>query len=388
MKKMCCIAAVMAAGMIVGQARADAPLAGYAPAQREQTVALPLYLVAAQETVRPQYAFMPMPVDQVVQNMTFSMPAVMTSGAGIVGGALGGALANAMMRAEAIAMARESWQWANQGQCRIDVRRALEPALLQALEQAGMPAPQQHIVLEDSDLDSHFDPAKAHHRITHSTSMTPGMTAMLTTVRLEGWSDQERSRQQADWVNVLQVLSTPMWLDAKQAHDTDYLKQQLDHWYAGTGNAARIAQVNAAGRNADPALRRQAVSLQRSYDIRLRRINRKDWTPYAAGMARALGWGSNDCALMERAVQENAREAGRLLVLAYAGQLPQEGVMEQAPVAGQEPGPVLTASVMYRADQPRHLLQLAPSVHLSQQAAGGIPVVHHHTVLDADELTP
>lgn len=381
-------AALLAAGCMVSVVQAAAPVRGYDPVKDDGIETLPLYMVALQETVRPQYGYLGLSPELVTQSFIINPVPGISPAAGIVGGALGGALANAMVRAEAIAMARESWQWANQGQCRIDVRRALEPALLQALQQVGMPAPQQHIVLEDSDLDSHFDPAKAHHRITHSTSMTPGMTAMLTTVRLEGWSDQERSRQQADWVNVLQVLSTPMWLDAKQAHDTDYLKQQLDHWYAGTGNAARIAQVNAAGRNADPALRRQAVSLQRSYDIRLRRINRKDWTPYAAGMARALGWGSNDCALMERAVQENAREAGRLLVLAYAGQLPQEGVMEQAPVAGQEAGPVLTASVMYRADQPRHLLQLAPSVHLSQQAAGGIPVVHHHTVLDADDLTP
>ena len=381
-------AALLAAGCMVSVVQAAAPVRGYDPVKDDGIQTLPLYMVALQETVRPQYGYLGLSPELVTQSFIINPVPGISPAAGIVGGALGGALANAMVRAEAMAIARENWQWANNGQCRIDTRDPLEPALVQALQQVGMPAPRQHVVLEGGKLEDHFDPTLAHQLISHSSSLTPDMTALLTTVRVEGWSDKARSRHQADWVNVLQVLSTPMWLDGKQAHDTDYLKQQLDQWYAGTGNAARIGQINAAGRNADPAMRRQAVSLQRSYDTRLRRITRKEWTPYAAGMTRALGWGSNDCALMTRALQENAREAARLLALAYTGKMPQEGVMEEAPVAGQGAEQVLTASVMYRADQPRHLLPLAPSVHLSQQAAGGIPVVHHHTVLDADDLTP
>lgn len=381
-------AALLVAGCVVSVAQAAEPVRGYDPIKDAGAGALPLYLVALQETVRPQYGYLGLSPELVTQSFIINPMPGISPAAGIVGGALGGALANAMARAEAMALARENWQWVNNGQCRIDARAPLEPALVQALQQAGMPAPQQRVVLEGGKLEDHFDPDLAHQLVSHSSSLTPDMTALLTTVRVEGWSDKTRRGHKADWVNVLQVLSTPMWLDGKQAHDTDYLKQQLEQWYAGTGNAARIGQVNAAGRNADPAMRRQAVSLQRSYDARLRRVTRKNWTPYAAGMTRALGWGSNDCALLERALRENAQEAARLLALAYAGQLPQEGVTEDAPVTGQGAEQVLTVSVMYRPDQPRHLLQLAPSVHLSQQAAGGISVVHHHTVLDADDLTP
>ena len=242
-------AALLAAGCMVSVVQAAAPVRGYDPVKDDGIQTLPLYMVALQETVRPQYGYLGLSPELVTQSFIINPVPGISPAAGIVGGALGGALANAMVRAEAMAIARENWQWANNGQCRIDTRDPLEPALVQALQQVGMPAPRQHVVLEGGKLEDHFDPTLAHQLISHSSSLTPDMTALLTTVRVEGWSDKARSRHQADWVNVLQVLSTPMWLDGKQAHDTDYLKQQLDHWYAGTGNAATFVDNDCDANN-------------------------------------------------------------------------------------------------------------------------------------------
>ena len=142
----------------MGETHAGEPVMGYQTALHEQTAALPLYLVAEQESVRPQYLYARVDTASIVDSYRFSMPAVMSSGAGIVGGALGGAIAEAMIRAEAISAARDGWQWANHGTCRLDVRSAMEPSLLAALAESGLPSPTQHVLLEDTGLATHFDP--------------------------------------------------------------------------------------------------------------------------------------------------------------------------------------------------------------------------------------
>lgn len=364
------------------QAEAKDDVAGYTPEMQPQAAALPLYLIAQQETVRPQYAYLPLAPNSVIDAHTLGLG----FGPTVVGGVVAGVLVNAMARAESIALARDNWQWLNNGQCRIDTRTHVEPALVQALATAGMPAASAHVLLEDDKLQEHYDPEKAHLRVSHSSSMTPDLVSLLTTVRVEGWADKGSGRHKPEWANVLQVLSTPMWLQDKQDHDSAYLKQQLDQWYAGTGNPARIAQVNAAGRNADPALRRQASGLQTTYSARLRRITRDGWNPYAMGMMRALSWGQEDCAPIERALQDNAAEVARLLGLLYAGQLPVTGQVLEAPASGQEARVMVTPSVALRYEQPRELVELAPSVHLSAQQGGVTSVMYHHTVVSAEDL--
>ena len=133
-------AALLVAGCVVSVAQAAEPVRGYDPIKDAGAGALPLYLVALQETVRPQYGYLGLSPELVTQSFIINPMPGISPAAGIVGGALGGALANAMARAEAMALARENWQWVNNGQCRIDARAPLEPALVQALQQAYLDA--------------------------------------------------------------------------------------------------------------------------------------------------------------------------------------------------------------------------------------------------------
>ena len=83
-------AALLAAGCMVSVVQAAAPVRGYDPVKDDGIQTLPLYMVALQETVRPQYGYLGLSPELVTQSFIINPVPGISPAAGIVGGALGG----------------------------------------------------------------------------------------------------------------------------------------------------------------------------------------------------------------------------------------------------------------------------------------------------------
>lgn len=362
---------------------------GYVASDLASAQASALFIVSSQAVVRPQVAYNPMPSPIVTSGSNYpGLSNLGTMGVDVASGLVAGALLNAAAREEAMSQATRNWAWLRTGQCTTDADAPMRAALQQALLQAGITNTAQNAVLETRDLDEVVTSTGQRLVILHSTSFTPELSSVQTTLQVSAWAPSaqaRRSQEKPVWQNILVVSSAPMSLPAKTEQDKAVLLAALDQAYADSGNQARVLRVNAAKHNADPNERRVAVTALREHTALVRYARQQNWTGGIDAMRRALFWGDDHCALVDQAVQDNATEAGRLLQVMFAEQLPAEGEVVSAPAVvaqsqDQQQG------MIYPRSEPRELEALK-GYHLSRLAGTLVSTAFSYRVLEAEEGT-
>ena len=304
-------------------------------------------------------------------------------GINVAAGLLATAIANGQEKANATMAAQAAWRWLQAGKCNGDADAPVRSALEATLHQAGIHNAVQTGVLEGHELADVVTTAGPRLVLQHSTSFTPDLGYVLTTVLVAGYGN--KAGDKPDWRNVLMVASAPMNLHAKTTQDTAVLVDGIEQAYADSGNEARIGRVNAAGHSADRRERQRAADTLRTYQNQLREAKRADWRPGMAVARRGLYWSDGQCAMIDQAVQDNATESARLLGLMLAGQLPEQGSTVAAPTfdaAASE----LPSGLQYARAAPREVEAMGTSHHLSRLVGASVPIGFFYRVLDLNDL--
>ena len=364
---------------------ASAPPPGYDAANAGAVQSLPVHIVARQATVRPQVAYAPMDMPTIINNAPYPGTSWgQTTGINVAAGLIAGLIINGSEYAAAKSAARERWNWLQAGKCTVDADTPVRAALEQALRQAGMAGEVQSHLLEKRDLDDVVNPGEERLVVQHSTSFTPDLGVVLTSVSIAAWpkSAEGGKGKSPAWQNMLMVASAPVNLPAKTDQDTQALLQVINQAYADSGNDERVEAVNKAGRGADIRQRNLAIDGLHHYQAQLRAAKRDKWIPETSAARRALFWTSAQCAPLQQAVQDNAEEMARLVGALYAGQLPTEGVAPAPALAAV--GEQWRQGLQYERESLREVEALAPSAHLSRLAGTGVLISYAYRVLDAE----
>lgn len=377
------VAMVMALTGMESAAAADPPPPGFVADDLAAGKTVPLYIVSKQASVRPQVAYLWGGIPNVYGGPYQGMTMAQSVGANLAGGLIAGVLVNAAERQAAEQAAEESWRWMQTGKCVADADAPVRTALAKALQQAGISTSAQTLVLEGRDLDEVITDKGERLVVQHSTSFTPDMQTVLTSVLVSGWGPQNadgKAQKRPRWQNLLMTASAPLALQAKTEQDTEVLLRVAQQAYVDSGNQARIAKVNAAGHGADKKERRLAVDTLRRHTRIQREAKQEDWENGIEPIRRAIYWTDNQCALVNQAVQDNAGEAARLLQAMLTEQLPSSSDVVNSPAftaSAEQP-----AGVLYEQSGPREVAAIGPSFHLSRLIGARVPTAYYDNVLD------
>ena len=372
------VAAMTAAVMVVGTATAGDEPAAYDPGRKAEVVALPLYLLAEQATLRPQVAYDRRPYSSgEAGNQQTMVPYQF----GLLPALAAVAVVHGTELADAKAQARQRLGWLQSNQCQLPLTATMDSALLPVLAQTGMVNPPATGVIEQQDLEDLVAIDQPRQVVQYTTSLNPEMDVLLTRIQVSAWhSASSRAKDEPDWRQVLLVASAPLNLPAKTAADQQALLQGLESDYQASGNAERIAAVNAAGRGADRRLRTLANDTLNTHRRLLRQAEKDVWSEDMQALRRVQHWSANDCALLRQAVDDNATEAARLLQAMYQGQLV-AGQSQPLPARSEVPA---AEGLLYPDDLGRELQWLDGKVALSQTAGMQVSTAYVYRVLEAD----
>lgn len=364
---------------------ADPPPPGFVADDLAVGKTTPLYVVSKQASVRPQIAYLWGGIPSVYGGPYQGMTMMQSVGVNLAGGLIAGALINAAEREAAEQAAEESWRWMQTGKCVADADAPVRTALESALQQAGINTPAQTLVLEGRDLDEVITDKGERLIVQHSTSFTPDMQTVLTSVLVSGWGPQNadgKAQKRPRWQNLLMTASAPLALQAKTEQDTAVLLRAAQQAYADSGNEARIAKVNAARQGADKTERRLALDTLRRHTRIQREAKQENWNEGIESMRRAIYWTDNQCALLNQAVQDNAAEAARLLQAMLSEQLPSSSDVVNSPAfTGSADQP---AGMIYERTGPREVAAIGASFHLSRLVGVRVPTAYFDNVLDGE----
>lgn len=320
------------------QAKAADVLPAFSDRDMEAARAVPLYLVSHQLTVRPQVAYRFLKTPSVIGGPYQGMNMAQSVGVNVAGALVANLLINASEAEVAVRQAEDSWRWLQAGKCTSDADAPVRNALQEALRQSNITTVAQTGVLERRDLEDVVTARGERLVLQYSTSFTPGLSAVLTSVVVTGWGPADakgKSQKSPRWANVLMSGSSPLILPAKTERDTALLLRTAEQAYADSGNSALIAKVNAAGHNADRQERQRAVDALRRHGRIMREAKEDEWTDATEPMRRAIYWTDDQCALQNQAVQDNAAEVGRLLKAMLSSELPDAKQIVEAPAFTQ-----------------------------------------------------
>lgn len=343
--------------------------------------AAPIFIVSKQATVRPQIAHGRLPTVVFTGAPYASLSFIEGMGVDMVGNVLGAALVNATEREAATTDAEEHWDWLQTGSCSGDADGPVRTALQGALQQAGANSPVNTGVLEDRKLEQLVSVDGGRVVVQHSTSFTPELMTVLTTVVVSAWLEGSgKTQKKPTWQNMLMVASAPLSLQAKTEQDSQVLLEAAETKYAQSGNEARILKVNAAGHGAHKADRQLAANTLRRHHRALRDAKDPDWAGNMESARRALFWSEGNCALLKQAVDDNALEAGRLVQSLLTNALPGEGQTVSAPsfaavAEDQKPG------LVYPRSAPRELEARTPQLHVSKLVGALVETGFFNSVL-------
>jgi len=376
------VAALAAAMLCAVPAQAKLPR-GFAEADAEQATGLPVHVVADRTTVRPQIAWPPVqvarPEDGLVAGHTVTPvtnPAL-AGGAGVLDVLIGNAVESGRLKGEARIAARRL----DAAQCRVQADVPITTALQATLEQIGWATRLQVHPSGPSAVDEVMEQEGPRLLVQHSTSLTPDLIWLVTTVTVKAWDGTGQGRNAPPaWQNTLYVASAPLPLLDKTPQDTEQLLAILDREYAESGNEQRIREVNAAGPTADRRLRQLAADTVREYKNRRRAASKPRWDGRTALMGRAVRWNSDDCALLRLALHDSVGEAARLLQSLREGTLPAVGEPEAAPLFH-----AFGDAYADGAPIPREVVAIAPMVHLSKPKGGPVLLAFVGSVLEEDD---
>lgn len=356
------------------EAVAADPVPGFSEGDLATAQTASLYIVSNQQNVRPQVAYRTGRSHFVFVDTYPGTSIAQGVGINVASGVIANLLINASEREAAVQNAEQGWRWLQAGKCTVDADTPVRNALQVALREAGITTVAQSGLLEGRELDEVVTATGPRLVLQHSSSFTPDLGTVLTSVIVSSWGPEDakgKAQESPDWVNLLMSASPPMVLQAKTDQDTALLLRAAEQAYADTGNNALIAKVNAAGHNADRIERLRAVDTLRSHNRIVREAKQQNWSEKTEPMRRAIYWTGDQCALQNQAVQDNATEVARLLQAMFAMQLPAAKEMGEAPAFTQD-GAEQALAPFYRRSGQREVEAVAASFHLSKMV--GVPV--------------
>lgn len=368
--------AALALSTPVRAAKSEPP--GYTPDRAAIAASLPLYVIATNTRVRPQVAYGYLGTPGVAYTGNYpGMSMGQTMGANMAGGLIAGALINGAMYVEAKSAARDYFAPVEAAGCALPVDAPVQAEIAAAANRSpwGSAVRAQLHGFDDGDVADVVPDVAARHVATVSTSLTPDLGGLVTTVQLAGHpSDPARANSARDpaWVDTLIVVSDRAAIPAKTPADTERMLREEAARYAASGAEALIAKVNGEGARASRADRRAAVDAVRLNRRNVREAKEPQWSPRTEALARATLWSQNDCARLRQAIAANAAEVGRLMDALYAQTLPTRlGADETATL----PEP----------DGVRNAVALPGGAYVSRVGGEGVTLGFRHMLLKADD---
>ncbi|ROU08916.1 hypothetical protein [Lysobacter enzymogenes] len=306
---------------------------GYRSERAEMAAQMPVYIVALNQRVRPQIDYPRMAGPTLYVPYPYSASAGLSSGqaamAGAVGGALGSALAEAMIYAEAKQRAAAAYAPVLGGHCDLTVDAPLQQTLRDAMARAPWGASVQPILVDGSDeaWEKQVPKDRPRQVFTVTSSLTPGLGALVTSVDLAAYAPQGESpgsswQKTPLWRDHLIVVSDVMALPPKTDADRARMVAHEDARYAESGDLAKVAKVAKDLYGAGRSERMHAAAADSLHKRNLKLARQADWSLLTEGPRRGELWIQDDCAPMRAAVRSANDELGRMLDDLYAQRLP------------------------------------------------------------------
>lgn len=303
---------------------------GYRPERAAMAAQMPVYIVVLNARVRPQMDYPRMAgatvyVPYDASGMSYGQMAAV----GVVGGVLSSVLAEAMIYAEAKQRATAAYAPVLKGRCDLVVDTLLQQTLREAMARAPWGANVQPILIDGSaeDWDKQIPKDRPRQVFTVTSSLTPGLGALLTSLDLAAYSpDGEASgtswQKKPLWRDQFIVVSDVMVLPAKTDADRARMAAQEDARYAESGDLAVVAKVAKDIYGAGKSERMRATAADRLHKSNLKLAREANWSLLTEGPRRGELWSQDDCAPMRAAVTAGNVELGRMLDDLYAQRLP------------------------------------------------------------------
>lgn len=307
---------------------AKPPVPGYSPLVDGAAGTTPVHIVATNTSVRPQLAFGYTPINAIYSAGGYpGMSMGQSVGVDVASGIIASALINGALYAEAKGNARDYFEPVSTAGCALAVDAPMHEAIIGAVKRSHWGAAQEPVVHStDGDADDLVDSKAARQLFSVSTSLSPDMSWLMTSLQIEGFvplaEAGERWQRKAAWQDRLIVVSPRLTLPPKSDADRADMLAREQARYAASGTAALIAKVNAARGNADRRDRAKANEAARLNKRLLKEARQADWTPRTEALRRSQLWSENECAGMQAAITGNAGALSELLDGLYSQTLP------------------------------------------------------------------
>ena len=330
MLKITAIAAGALALLSYADCRAADDTDGYRPERAAMAAQMPVYIVVLNARVRPQMDYPRMAgatvyVPYDASGMSYGQMAAV----GVVGGVLSSVLAEAMIYAESKQRATAAYAPVLKGRCDLVVDTLLQQTLREAMARAPWGANVQPILIDGSaeDWDKQIPKDRPRQVFTVTSSLTPGLGALLTSLDLAAYSPEGEAsgtswQKKPLWRDQFIVVSDVMVLPAKTDADRARMAAQEDARYAESGDLAVVAKVAKDIYGAGKSERMRATAADRLHKSNLKLAREANWSLLTEGPRRGELWSQDDCAPMRAAVTAGNVELGRMLDDLYAQRLP------------------------------------------------------------------
>lgn len=321
---------------------AKPPTPGYSPQVEAAASTTPVHIVATNTVVRPQLAFGYTSVNAIYQAGGYpGMSMGQSIGVDVAGGIIASALINGALYAEAKANARDYFEPISTAGCALAVDAPMQEAIIGSIKRSrwgSAQVPSLHAT--DGEANDVIDSKAARQIFNVSTSLSPDMSWLITSLQIEGFARLAESgdgwNRKAGWQDRLIVASPRLTLPPKSNADREQMLASEQARYANSGTAALIAKINAARGNAERRDRARATEEIRLNKRLLNEATQADWTPRTEALRRSQMWSENQCAGMRAAIAGNAEALNALLDGLYSQTLPVPPVGDteqvQAPV--------------------------------------------------------
>lgn len=317
---------------------AKPPVPGYSPQVEAAASTTPVHIVATNTLVRPQLAFGYTPVNAIYRAGGYpGMSMGQSIGVDVAGGIIASALINGALYAEAKANARDYFEPISTTGCALAVDAPMQEAISGSVKRSRWGAAQEpNLHSTDGDANDLVDSKAARQIFNVSTSLSPDMSWLITSLQIEGFAPLAESgdgwHRKAGWQDRLIVASPRLTLPPKSDADRADMLAREQARYAASGTAALIAKVNAARGNAERRDRARATEETRLNKRLLKEAMQADWTPRTEALRRSQLWSENQCAGMQAAIAGNAEALNALLDGLYSQTLPPPRVGDTAQV--------------------------------------------------------